>query len=173
MTFQGAQHLQTLGALTDYDRHKEEAERNWPWERWKGEYSWHSARLVRREATRYRWFLDQLVVVRDDERTRLGYVTRVAFNGPGDFEMSLMLYAGAPRSVAVRPTSIAFAEEPPLPVLMLNATDDEPATLIVPPRTFNAGRLLRSMVAGPERTYRLTKLLQRGGDFERVAFEES
>ena len=49
----------------------------------------------------------------------------------------------------------------------------EPASLVVPPRTFNAGRVLRSMDTGPERKFRLTKLLQRGGDFERVAFEES
>ncbi len=52
-----AQHLQTLGALTDYDRYKEEAERNWPWERWQGDYAWRDATLIRRDATRYRWFL--------------------------------------------------------------------------------------------------------------------
>jgi hypothetical protein len=33
--------------------------------------------------------------------------------------------------------------------------------------------MFRSMDPGPERKYRLTKLVQRGGDFERVAFEES
>ena len=44
LTFQGAQHLQTLGALTDYDRYKDEAERNWPWERWQGSYEWRDAR---------------------------------------------------------------------------------------------------------------------------------
>ncbi|HTQ01784.1 MAG TPA: hypothetical protein VMN56_20875 [Casimicrobiaceae bacterium] len=173
LTFQGAQHLQTLGALTDYDRYKEEAERNWPWEQWQGDYGWRGARLLRREETRYRWFLDQLVVVRDDERTRLGHVTRVAFTMPNELAMSLALWPGQPRSVPVRPTSIAFAEELPVPALMLSATEDEPASLIVPPRTFNAGRVLRSMDTGPERRFRLTRLLQRGGDFERVAFEES
>src|SRR4029453_14698532 len=35
-TFHGAQHLQSLGALTDYDRGKEAAEGDWPWERWGG-----------------------------------------------------------------------------------------------------------------------------------------
>lgn len=173
LTFQGAQHLQTLGALTDYDRYKEDAEKNWPWEGWQGDYSFRNAHLLRREETRYRWFLDQLVVVRDEERTRLGYVTRVAVSPPNELAMSLAMWAGQPRSIAVRPTSIAFAEELPLPALMLAATDDEPASLIVPPRTFNAGRILRSMDTGPERKFRLTRLLQRGGDFERVAFEES
>ena len=32
LTFQGAQHLQTLGALTDYDRGREDSERTWAWE---------------------------------------------------------------------------------------------------------------------------------------------
>lgn len=173
LTFQGAQHLQTLGALTDYDRYKEDAERNWPWERWQGHYAWTAAKLVRREPTQYRWFLDQLVVVRDDERTRLGYVTRVAVAPPNELAMSLALWPGQPRSIAVRPTSIAFSEELPLPGLLLAATEQEPVSLVVPPRTFNPGRVLRSMDAGPERKFRLTKLLQRGGDFERVAFEES
>ena len=173
LTFQGAQHLQTLGALTDYDRYKEEAERNWPWERWQGEYAWRDASLIRRDSTRYRWFLDQLIVVRDAERTRVAYVTRVAFSPPAEISLSLAFYAGQPRSIAVRPTSHAFAEELPMPALLLGAVDGEPPSLIVPPRTFNPGRMLRSMDTGPERKFRLTKLAQRGGDFERVEFDET
>jgi hypothetical protein len=92
LTFQGAQHLQTLGALTDYDRYKEDAEKNWPWEGWQGDYSWRNAHLMRRDATRYRWFLDQLVVIRDEERTRLGWVTRVAVTPPNELAMSLAIW---------------------------------------------------------------------------------
>jgi len=103
----------------------------------------------------------------------LGYVTRVAVTLPNELAVSLTLWPGQPKSIAVRPTSIAFAEELPLPALMLSATDEEPASLVVPPRTFNAGRMLRSMDTGPERKFRLTRLAQRGGDFERVQFEES
>ena len=40
LTFHGTQHLTTLGALTDYDRDKDEAEKDWPWERWQGSYEW-------------------------------------------------------------------------------------------------------------------------------------
>ena len=86
-----------VGALTDYDRYKEEAERNWPWERWQGEYAWRDASLIRRDSTRYRWFLDQLIVVRDAERTRVAYVTRVAFSPPAEISLSLAFYAGQPR----------------------------------------------------------------------------
>ena len=169
LTFQGAQHLQTLGALTDYDRYKEDAEKNWPWERWQGDYGWRKAHLLRREETRYRWFLDQLVVVRDEERTRLGYVTRVAFTPPDRARDVAHALAGAaaidspcarrrsrsPRSCRCRRSCSS-------------AVEDRPVSLIVPPRTFTPGRLLRSMDTGPERKFRLTKLLQRGGDFERV-----
>jgi hypothetical protein len=173
LTFQGAQHLQTLGALTDYDRFKEDAEHNWPWERWPGEHSGRRANLLRRDASRYRWFLEQVVVVREDEHTRLGYVTRVAEGGPNELALSLTMWPGQPRSMAMRPMSIAFTEELPLPALLLSATDDISASLVLPPRTFNPGRMLRSMEAGPERKFRLTKIVQRGADFERVAFDES
>jgi hypothetical protein len=69
--------------------------------------------------------------------------------------------------------SLAYVEEPPIPALLLSETLDQRVTMIVPPRTFNPGRLFRSTDPGPERKFRLTKLVQRGGDFERVAFEES
>ena len=58
---------------------------------------------------------------------------------------------------------------------MLAETPDEQACLILPPRTFSAGRMLHSVSSGPERPerrFRLTRLGQRGADFERVAFEE-
>jgi hypothetical protein len=173
LTFQGAQYLQTLGALTDYDRHREDAERNWPWERWQGPYEWREAVLSRNDGGRYRWFLEQLVIARDDERVRLGYVTRVCLDPQGEFTISLALWPGAPKSLAVRPMSLAYVEEPPMPAMLLTETPDERVTLILPPRTFNPGRMFRSMDPGPERKFRLTKLVQRGGDFERVAFEES
>ena len=173
LSFQGASHLQTLGALTDYDRHKEEAERNWPWERWQGRYDGRDANLARSDGGGYRWFLDQLVVARDAEKVRLGYVTRVAFDPGGDLSLSIAFWPGMPKTASVRPQSIAFSEEPPMPALLLAETSGAPATIIVPPRTFNAGRVLRTMDSGPERKFRLLRLAQRGGDFERIEFEES
>jgi hypothetical protein len=75
--------------------------------------------------------------------------------------------------MAVRPLSHAFSEDPPMPVILLSETPEEKASAIVPPRTFSPGRLLRSMDAGPERNLKLLRLVQRGADFERVAFEET
>ena len=173
LTFQGTQHLQTLGALTDYDRFKEEAERNWPWERWQGRYEWREAAVARQGAGRHKWFLEQLCVVRDDERARLGYVTRVALDPNGGMALSLKLWPGAAKSLAVRPLTHAYSEDPPLPVIELSESPEDMASLVVPPRTFSPGRMLRSMDSGPERKFRLTRLVQRGADFERVAFEAS
>jgi hypothetical protein len=172
LTFQGAQHLQTLGAVTDYDRGKEEAERTWAWERWKGIYEWREARLENGAATRHRWQVDQLVVVRDDERLRLAYVTRVELSANGTLALGLRLWAGAPKTRAVRALSTTVQEDPPLAALLLAETPEDKPSLILPPRTFNPSRVLRSMDEVPEHRYRLTRLLQRGADFERVAFEE-
>ena len=173
LTYQGSQHLATLGALTDYDRFREEAERNLPWERWQGRYEWREAALSRVGTAHHRWFLEQLVTLRDDERTRLGMVTRVALDASGGLSIELKVWPGSPRTVAVRPQSSAFSEDPPLPVVELCESPDEPVSLIVPPRTFAPGRQLRSMDSGPERRFKLMKLVQRGADFERCAFEET
>ena len=173
LTFQGAQHLQTLGALTDYDRGREDSERTWAWEQWQGIYEWREAQLTRQSPPHHRWHLEQLVILRDEERTRLGYVTRVAQGAEGELALSVRLWPGTPKTIALRPQSSAFAEDPPVPALLLLETPEDKPALIVPPRTFSPSRGLRSLDAGPERKFRLTRLLQRGSDFERVAFEET
>jgi hypothetical protein len=173
LSYQGTQHLATLGALTDYDRNKDEAERSWAWERWQGSYDWTTATVRRSGSGSHRWHLDQLVVVRDDERIRCGYVTRVAVDPRGDLAVMLRLWAGAPTATAVRALSTLLTEETPFPALLLGVTPDEKSSLIVPARTFSAGRVVRSLASGPERRFRLTRLLQRGSDFERVAFEDA
>ncbi|HVF64435.1 MAG TPA: hypothetical protein VNE58_10605 [Casimicrobiaceae bacterium] len=170
LTYQNSQHLATLGALTDYDRFREEAERNLPWEHWQGRYEWREASLSRVGAAHHRWFLEQLVTLRDDERTRLGYVTRVALDGKA-LAVEIKLWPGTPRTYAIRPQSSAFSEDPPLPAVELGETPEDKPTLILPPRTFSPGRLLRSMDSGPERKFKLTKIVQRGADYERVGFE--
>lgn len=172
LSYQGTQHLATLGALTGYDRNKDEAERAWAWERWEGNYEWSSATLHRPAAGQYRWHLDQLIVVRDDDRLRCGHVTRVALDGRGDITLGVRLWPGAPSAVAVRALTTMLVEESPIPTVVLGATPDDKPCLIVPPRTFNAGRVFRTIASGPERRFRLTRLLQRGADFERVAFDE-
>lgn len=173
LSYANSQHLATLGALTDYDRHREDAERRWPWERLEGRYGWREAHLTRVAPTQHRWFLDQLVVVRDEERTRLGTVSRISMSLDGELDVAMRLWPGPPKTRAMRPFTTSFSEDPPVPSILLGETQEEPASLVLPPRTFAPGRTLKSMDTGPERTYKLTRLLQRGADFERVAFEEA
>jgi hypothetical protein len=173
LSYHGTQHLATLGALTDYDRNKEEAEKSWAWEHCQGTYDSDEATVRRIGGAQHRWHLEQLVVLRDDERVRCGYVTRVALDGHGDLSVTMKLWAGAPTVIAVRPVTTMLSEDPPVPGILIGPTPDEKATIITPPRTFNPGRVLRSIDSGPERRFRLTRLLRRGADFERVAFEET
>jgi hypothetical protein len=56
---------------------------------------------------------------------------------------------------------------------LLGETPDDKACLVLPPRSFNPSRTLSSIEGMPPRRFRLTRLLQRGVDFERVAFEDA
>jgi hypothetical protein len=170
LSYQGTQHLATLGALTDYDRNKDEAERSWAWERWQGNYEWTAAMLHRPAVGQYRWHLDQLVVIRDDERLRCGHVTHVALDSRDELTLGIKLWPGAPTAIAVRALTTMLVEEAPIPTVILGATPDEKPAMLFPPRTFTAGRIFRTLSSGPERRFRLTRLLQRGADFERVAY---
>ena len=168
---QSAQHLASLDALTDYDRGKEQAERSWAWERWEGAYEWREASLVRRGGAHYRWHLEQLVIVRDGERIRAGYVTRVSLDESGDLALTIRLWSGNPKALTMRPLAGALTEAPQMPVLLLAETPEDKACLILPARTFNPSRALCAADPGSGQRYRLTRLLQRGADFERVAFD--
>lgn len=170
---QKTQHLQTLGAVTDYDRGRQEAEANWPWERWQGACERRDAALARVGAAQQRWMLDQLAVVRDGDRLRLGFVTRLVQDEAGGLRISLRFWPAAPKCLSARPLSTAMSEDPPMPMLLLAETPEDKASLVLPPRSFSPGRLMRTIDVGPERKFRLTRLLQRGSDFERVAFDES
>jgi hypothetical protein len=166
-----AQQLQTLGAVTDYDRGKDDSERTYPWESWRGAYAWRDVFLVRQGPPHHRWQLDRLVAIRDEERVRIGYVTRVALGGDGELALTVRIWSANPKPIPVRPMTLAMNEDPPAPMLLMDETPDDKAFLILPPRTFDPSRVLRTLASGAERKFRLTRLLQRGADFERVAFE--
>lgn len=173
LSYQGAQHLQTLGAVTDYDRGREDAERSWPWEHWTGTCEHRDAALSRAGSGGHRWFLEQIAVVRSESRSRVGYVTRVAQGDAHALHISLRIFSGAPAAISIRPISTTMAEDPPIPGILLAESPDDKACLLLPSRTFSPSRILRTLDPGAERRLRLTRLLQRGADFERVAFENA
>ena len=173
MSFAEAQQLQAIAAVPDYDRGREAADHEWAWEQWHGAYEWREARVGRDSEARHRWILDQLVIARSDGQVRVGFVTRVTQGAEGQLGLSLRLWSGVPRPMTLLPLSTAGAEDSPLPALLLDETPDDKACLVLPPRTFNPSRVLKTLDPGRERRFRLTRLLQRGFDFERAAFEES
>lgn len=174
LTYEGSTQLFGLAAVSDYDRDREGAERNFAWESWSGACEYRDATLRRSGGAHHRWFLDQLVTLRDEgARTRVGYVTRVAQDDAGYMHIALRMLSGNPAAVSVRVSSTIAAEEPPAPALLLGETPDDKPCLVVTPRTFTPGRRVRILEAGPERVVRLTRLLQRGADFERVAFDHA
>ncbi len=174
LSFEEAQQLQALGPITDYDRGREDAEREWAWERWQGAYEWREASLharVRRAPSLVAGAARASRGATAD--LRVGCVTRVAHGAATELALSLRLWSGSPKAISLLPLSAAGSEDAPLPALILAETPDDKACLVLPPRTFNPSRVLRSLDAGAERRFRLTRLLQRGADFERAAFEET
>jgi len=164
-------YLQTVGGISDLDRRKEEAERSWPWEKWYGVCEWREATIKHASGSAYHWFLDQLVVVREDAQTRLGHVSRIAVEADGAIALSLKLWPGDPKVYAVRLVNPNGTEEPPVAALLLAESPEEPATLVMSPRAFVPNRVMRCDEPGPVRKLKLVRIVQRGGDFERVAFE--
>ncbi len=173
MSFDESQQLHILPPVADYDRGREGAEREWPWERWQGAVEGREAAITCASDALHRWSLDQLAIARCGGRIRVGFVTRAAFDAPAELALRLRLWTGAPKAIALRALSAAGTEDAPLPALLLDETSDDKASLVLPPRTFNPSRVLRSVDVAPGRRFRLVRLLQRGSDFERVAFEET
>ena len=164
-------YLQTVGGISDFDRRREQAERSWPWEKWYGTSEWREASVKHQSGGSYHWFLDQLVVVREDAQTRLGYVSRVVVEPDGGIALSLKFWPGDPKVFAVRVLNLNQTEEPPAAALLLAESPEEPATLVMSPRAFLPNRVMRCDEPGPVQKLKLLHVVQRGGDFERVAFE--
>ena len=179
LSFTEAQQLHVITAVDNYDRGREGAESEWAWERWHGTCEPREVLVVRESAPIHRWMLDQLAIVRSDDRVRVGYVTRVAIGGEGQLgtevqlALAIRLWSATPAAMTLLPLSAAGSNDPPLAAMRLDDSPDDKPSLVLPPRTFNPSRVLRSLDTGPDRRYRLTRLLQRGVDFERVSFEET
>ena len=62
-------------------------------------------------------------------------------------------------------------EEAPAAALLLAESPEEPASLVMSPRAFVPNRIMRCDEPGPVQKFKLLHIVQRGGDFERVAFE--
>ena len=148
---------------------------HWAWERWQGIYEWREACVVRASRRRSTAGIStSSSIVRDDERVRAGL--RHARRARRRRRARAVAQALARRADGDRGAAALDDDGRGGADTGGDARRDarrEARRSSLPPRTFNPGRVLRSIDAGPERRFRLTRLLQRGADFERVAFEET
>lgn len=172
MSFTGTQIFSTLDLVADYDPDREQAERNYPWEQW---------RLIPAAVTTYqrtlggndlRWQLEQLVVLkRTADKLSCGYINWLGQAGETELLMHIAFWPVEPQAVTLLPTGSLLKQEATIPALLIPAYGAEGTTLILPPRSFISGRRLHTRGPAVKEIYRLTKLVQRGADFERIAFE--
>jgi hypothetical protein len=117
MSFGDAQRMQALNVMASRDGGKEEAERTWAWEHWQGICEPREALVARTSEARHRWQLDQLAVVRDEDKVRVAYVTRVALGADDTLSLALRVWSGAPKAYVLRPLSATTSGEAPLLLL--------------------------------------------------------
>jgi hypothetical protein len=114
----------------------------------------------------------QLIGVRPGEAQAcmLGQVRWLMIAQAGELHAGVRLLPGMPRAVEVRGTGINAQGESYARALALGAAAAlaSPAALVLPPGWFKPKRVLELRDAG---AVRLTEVLERGLDFERVAYE--
>src|SRR5204862_5447482 len=117
-----------------------------------------------------RWNMEQLALYRaSTQALRCAFVRWLRQDDKSDLRLRLWHWEGEPKALIFLPQGQLLKEEEPFPAILLPAVGNEPASLIVPPRTFIAER---HVVCKPPTVIksRLTSLLHRGMDFERVDF---
>jgi hypothetical protein len=145
-------------------------------ERWQiEEESAQGLRLARPAgATGKRYAHGQLVAVRPgDARTfMLGQIRWLMAGADGVLRAGLTLLPGIPAGIAARPTGLNVQNEKYIPALALGAVPPlgAPASLVLPSGWFRPKRVLELFAEAPLRV-RLTGVLERGADFERIVYE--
>jgi hypothetical protein len=116
----------------------------------------------------------QLVGVRPSDMKGffLGQVRWLMAANNGDLHAGVRLLPGLPAACAVRATGLNVQNEKFVPALSLGAVPalHSPPSLVLSLGWFKPKRVLELFIDSPARA-RLTEVLERGLDFERVAFE--
>jgi len=108
-------------------------------------------------------------VVRDPTgRVSCGIVSWLGEVG-STLRIGVKLWPGEPGALVLRAATGVMRDEPAVPSIALPAVGREPSSLVLPPRYFQAGRRVETTGSG-KRSFRLVKSLERGADFERVAY---
>jgi hypothetical protein len=108
----------------------------------------------------------------DSKNFMLGQVRWLMINDKGDVYAGVRLLPGLPAAMAVRPSGVNAMKEQYVPGLSLTGVPalDSPPTVVLPTGWYRPKRVIEVYVDSPVRV-RLTEVLERGVDFERVAYE--
>jgi hypothetical protein len=117
----------------------------------------------------------QLIGVRpaDAKSFHLGQARWLMTTEQGDLICGVKLLPGLPLAAAVRGTGVNAAEEKYVQAIALGAVPalKAPPALVLAPGWFRPKRVIEAAIQKPMRV-RLLEVLERGTDFERVAYEE-
>src|SRR5919204_3204788 len=118
----------------------------------------------------------QLIGVRpaDGKQFMLAQVRWLMQGANGDLHAGVKLIPGLPSPLAVRPTGLNVQQEAWVPALALSAVSalNSPPSLLLPSGWYKPKRIIE-LYAEASSKVRLTELIERGSDFERVAFEQA
>jgi len=103
---------------------------------------------------------------------RLGQVRWLLTTDAGDLDCGVKLLPGLPLAAAVRGTGVNAADEKYVQAVALAAVPalKAPPTLVLAPGWFRPKRVVEAAIQKPIRV-RLLEVIERGTDFERVAYE--
>jgi hypothetical protein len=117
----------------------------------------------------------QLVALRprDAERFMLGQVRWLMIADNGDLHAGIKLLPGVPADCSVRSTGLNVQNETFVRALALPAVAsiDSPPSLVLPAGWFKPKRVLDAFLDASPARVRLNEVIERGTDFERVAYE--
>ena len=168
LSYRSMEEAATFEMIPDHDTRRDQADRDWPWETWTGDLLGFGGSLER-DIAGHRWQLNQALIVRDPTgRIGCGYVSWLG-EVDDKLRIGIRLWPGEAGALIMRASTGVAAEEPAVPAIALPGIGREPSSLLLPLRYFQTGRRIETSGA-PKRSFRLLKLLQRGADFERVAY---
>jgi hypothetical protein len=168
--------IATFGRVSTRDEDDYSETQGYVLERWQVEdESAQGVRMVRRASDPGRRFSHgQLMAVRpgDAKSFMLGQVRWLMAARNGDLQAGLKLLPGIPSPIAARQLGLNVQVPEFAPALALagvQALNSAP-TLVLPIGWFKPGRVIEIYTSAAAQV-RLTELVERGADFERVAFE--
>jgi hypothetical protein len=174
LTKKQREEIATFGRISTRD--EEDHAQAFVVEQWQVEdESAQGIRILRRAGSAgKRYAHGQLVGVRPSDMSTffLGQVRWLMAADNGDLHAGVRLLPGLPAACAVRPTGLNVQNEKFVPALSLGAVPalQSPPSLVLSLGWFKPKRVLELFIDAPVRA-RLTEVLERGLDFERVAFE--